>query len=91
MKTDLELAFEAWQKLLPTGRRVEATIYLAKDEITKAVSRRRIPEHYEGNCCHNIHFYKTQDGGSLKPLPDDKVCARERAWRTYVIIRDGKH
>ena len=40
-----------------------------------------------GYCCAFNHTYN--DGS---PKPDDQVCARERAWRKYLIIRDGyKH
>ena len=60
----------------------------------------KIPRNLDGKCCSSTHFhevrtvYTDQAGRTLakvdfEPLPDNEVCARERAWRHYVRLRDG--
>lgn len=39
-------------------------------------------------CCTNSHEYFVQKN-QVAPKPDDMVCERELAWRTYVRIRDN--
>lgn len=50
-----------------------------------------IPKHFEGNCCNKSHVYRVYEGFSSREelRPYSEVCARERAWRTYICIRDG--
>ena len=43
------------------------------------------PKWERGSCCHDSHF-----DDNWNPLPDYKVCERERYWRNYVRLRDGK-
>lgn len=49
------------------------------------------PAHWDGLCCGGpspgSHYERA--GGKEFPRSDDKVCARERAWREYCRIRDG--
>lgn len=52
-------------------------------------------KNYATSCRCRAHYkkvYQAQDGRvmrSIVPLPDSQVCARERAWRDYVRVRDG--
>lgn len=43
-------------------------------------------------CCRFSHFKEDLINGAYKhvALPDHLVCPRERAWRRYVRVRDGK-
>lgn len=38
-------------------------------------------------CCMNSHEYLINKQAT--PKPDDLVCERELAWRTYVRLRDN--
>ena len=38
-------------------------------------------------CCMNSHEYFITKS-EVAPKPDDLVCERELAWRTYVRLRD---
>lgn len=42
----------------------------------------------EEACCNKAHEYYTNKN-EVVPKPDDMVCERELAWRTYVRLRDN--
>jgi hypothetical protein len=84
--TEVQRAFKEWQEHFP------AKHFIAAREIevaNKHNEKRTIVEraHWDGDCCSSSHF-TTDENGNNKPKPDDKVCARERAWRRYVALRD---
>lgn len=82
-------AYRAWQKLMPKTKHYRSEPILTRD-LAGNLLRRTIPEHFDGDCCTRSHFF-TGGGEKNKPVPDVEVCPRERAWRTYVILRDGTH
>ncbi len=65
----------------------------------------KTPSHYDGDCpciggsaSHMKQTWEEKDinGHKMKlikfvPKKDKEVCERERAWRNYISIRDGKN
>lgn len=84
--SELQEAYRHWQALMPCIDKEPSTTTLVKD-LAGNVIRRRVPAHFNGNCCFNSHVIKGTDR-VYRHLPDEKVCPRERAWRKYVRIRD---
>ena len=46
------------------------------------------PENKFESCCAVGHYYYDESFIEA-PRPDEKVCAREKAWRNYVRLRDN--
>jgi hypothetical protein len=42
------------------------------------------------NCDCDRHWRVMPEAERAEIKPDDMVCERERAWRKYVRVRDGK-
>lgn len=85
--TPLQKAFQEWMDLQPREAKIAASIEMRKN-MAGQTRRYDLPTHFDGNCCTYSHF--TYDlSRLLVALPDNRVCARERAWRRYVAIRDG--
>lgn len=89
----LQEAYFAWRNLAPFHGVIEKqTITYTRTDPPETRTFTE-PAHYTGNCCAYDHCMEVRGiaGPISVPAPDDHphVCARERAWRTYVRIRDG--
>lgn len=93
---DLQQAFQAWVNLMPQEivipkhtRVVRAGYRLADGPVFAQGGIFPIKAHWDGKCCVGDHH--KLELGSHRPIskPDNEVCARERAWRQYVRIRDA--
>lgn len=48
---------------------------------------------FNPNACHcpyHVEAKAIHDGWVVDPAPEEAVCAREKAWRRYTELRDGK-
>lgn len=85
--SELRAAYLEWVNLAPMNERVPAQIieYKKTPDVTRRFTE---PAHFNGHCCTVGHF-TTDASGAMVPVPDEKVCARERAWRKYTRLRDA--
>ncbi len=87
----LTVAYNLWVSLFPGN---EVIFKRSKRVVTTTGTIRdvTIPQHWAGACCTRLTHFKHEQklNGVLVtvPLPDEQVCARERAWRAYVRLRD---
>ena len=95
----LQEAYEAWIATFPADK-----LQLLRYTNKRNGWVYTIPKSWDGKCCDDPHvkevniYAEPHEGMKIVvdtkevQLPDSKVCARERAWRTYISIRDGvKH
>lgn len=80
-------AFDRWVSLRPFKKwESQQTLPFMRDDgsVTHIIELAR----WEGSCCGS-GYTSHEDPVTGFILPDDRVCARERAWRVYCRIRDG--
>lgn len=87
MTTDLaakmQQAYIEWRKLAPYRLVMPAQSVTYEHPTTLKTRTFVEPPRFDGQCCRYEHV----DSDGI-PLPDEKVCERERAWRNYVRARD---
>lgn len=95
---DLQQAFQNWMDLMPKEivipahtRAVHPGYRTIADEGPKFFLGGIYPikAHWDGRCCTGDHHMLELGSHRPIPKPDEHVCARERAWRQYVRIRDA--
>ncbi len=96
--SELQAAFKAWQDTFPTD-----SVLGPRQHLHSKGGLYDLPKNWIGDCdCvgGSLAHYKNlkfsiasaeyiTDVRSV-PAPDSKVCDRERAWRKYISVRDGR-